>query len=1049
MIDYGSFVIQQIMKGHLKPRIGVEIPYLKKYLTYNDPFFSSVIGKRSWTRNATYDYRVNTGTANYTMHDGLGYHLIGDDGTDYGEILKIYRHPETFVGYIDVDHSVVLPSGTNDYHIAKYYESIIMEAPVLSEDTIITGGFGADTEVSLKVSNANGNDYVKLVCDFHSGKNIIEALSGTPIKSDIGSKIIIDDSPATVPTGWQMEAIIKDVEDNIIYLDRDIPNYITSLTGVTVFRRKAFTAILKDLPDYIEKAARIVAFINPTDIPYSDSCLKIFTGRIHNITNKTMESFDLILRGNNVITSNGKIGQLISRDDDYIYPYLSTKAVGKMKPILFGDFTYNNIGSYLEPVFQTKKLAKCVYLGNVYDGGNYALFLVAGHDVSATSLYVKNSAGRYNQISSSVTFVTIGNDTIAKVSITSVDDKASFVVKDYYYPNGNSVEVIGGGMSNINYAADSNPSTQATLFAENTPGGTEGGLFNVLFNDYDLDEVEDDDILNVTVKARAKIETSNDPHPPSNGAYFKINDQEVNNYDTAYYNDDYDYLYSTFTRAHIKEAVPVELYGGMYAGIDMSYLGYVCNLVKAIDYRVHGDFNEIEVIASCTGYEYGTWIDNRKAGKANANGGTLQHTHADCDDSGVFIQNPLGIIEAIIRDTNFGCSGGDSDINLDTFNRASIGGRNNVLYLSEQTELYTLIEQICFENNLTIGEDENGRIKVYAYNTANEKTYQNFDLDGLDDSILLGGDTLDAGESFIIICSIFSNLVNKPLLGQSAIFNFPAIRAALSNFRVVDGLGNYVEWTSIDELSDWDNFHVYEIKNLGSNDWELFVDGISKGVKTGTFDTISYRYLGRAGTDFLKGKIRYAAITDGINYKLNLCVKDGLPYDMAGESISYNGSYSEDKIGICADRAIPVDYGYTPIIDGSFLMIDDVSQIYTKLNQYYEEDNDGRFCDYLTLSDTTTIGKTIEETHMLSLLTEGITTRGNLLLNIHARKMQLCEFTVMSSGLLFSVHDTISIITREIEEEYSSIENLKWLVIGTEKSLDGLTTKITALLYND
>ena len=113
----------------VEPRTGIDLIAINKYLTYQEPFTAIVYDYFAGTKDTTYVLDTDA-DINLETYDGLGYHLLADDGTDYGEISDITYIVGT---YSLITVTIAVASG--NFAIVKLYQSRLDSAPTIDSST--------------------------------------------------------------------------------------------------------------------------------------------------------------------------------------------------------------------------------------------------------------------------------------------------------------------------------------------------------------------------------------------------------------------------------------------------------------------------------------------------------------------------------------------------------------------------------------------------------------------------------------------------------------------------------------------------------------------------------------------------------------------------------------------------------------------------------------------------------------------------------------------------------------------------------------------------
>ena len=427
---------------YIAPKLGVDIPYLGKYLTNIEPYFVKVI-ELTGTPNEGNERRLEVGNDDYTDYNGLGLYLVGDDDTSYGEIVNISYSSETFEGSITVSEN--LPSGNNTYYIAKYYENIISQAPVIDISSKRYGELANIGTVNFSVNNAKEATYESDGYGVSAGGEVLTYATGDgeTLNTDNIGKICTCRMTGGAADFFG-ERIITDVDETAetITVSPALPSSsIGYAHEVTVITNNYFTDIFstKEYPEEEDCFIYIYLCETPSDDYLSiEQGEEIWTGKIQEVNNISNDTISFVAYNSEAWAEKGNIGNLITEDDGVLINGATIESLGEMKPICFGvPETFEQINTDYELKQLNNNLIKLKYLGYNAELG-YKEYLVANHDVPYTNVltvltdpvvYYKNNAGRLCEISQGDVYV---SETADGVYIGIAND---IEITDYWYGN--------------------------------------------------------------------------------------------------------------------------------------------------------------------------------------------------------------------------------------------------------------------------------------------------------------------------------------------------------------------------------------------------------------------------------------------------------------------------------------------------------------------------------------------------------------------------------------------------------------------------------------
>jgi len=150
---------------YIAPKLGIDLPYWKKYFSYHKAFNVRVYGYFDGSINSTYVLETDDDVdlEEYYGTVGYGYHLIDSNNVDYGEISGI-----TYISGVYSLITVPVAVANGSFSIAKYYESKLETAPVIRTDTVRTGELARTGTFEFTINNAgtvvNAQETIDISC---------------------------------------------------------------------------------------------------------------------------------------------------------------------------------------------------------------------------------------------------------------------------------------------------------------------------------------------------------------------------------------------------------------------------------------------------------------------------------------------------------------------------------------------------------------------------------------------------------------------------------------------------------------------------------------------------------------------------------------------------------------------------------------------------------------------------------------------------------------------------------------------------------------------
>jgi hypothetical protein len=527
------------------------------------------------------------------------------------------------------------------------------------------------------------------------------------------------------------------------------------------------------------------------------------------------------------------------------------------------------------------------------------------------------------------------------------------------------------------------------------------------------------------------------------------------------------------TRAGILASVPVITSGGWKALGGSNPAAYDINIFEVFK-KVVGTIDTIEtdmdLYCIFDGYKYGDWIQNRGLNDANPNGGFYNYAHADDDDFSNSIQNPIGIIEAILRDTTFGLGLTNSQLDLDSFNRASASRSswNHVFQIQSQEDAQNLLNSLLYQSGSVLYK-RNGKVAIWSYANTYCMTNNNMIFD--DARLVADSLILDDVQDFEVELYFRSGATPEKYesvisTSETASSDFGLIgRYSTGNFRI--GLNNgagsiVVESSSNAYLADTD-YHVIVIKD--GADISFTVNGTTDNLSTTSTNVIQIRQFGTWGnfeTNYnFTGKLYYARIWSGGDRSAGTLVCDlesinEIPTDKTGTH--YFTEYVRGAGDITfelSNKGIYDYYAYAS--DGEFSQnpIDkDAEFQFGKLNDeivndiiynYYKNSDTGNMQETVNYTDTT-LDETIEQEIELDKISELATVAllKTLVFQCNKRRAHFCTLNTQT-GIDREIFDIINIRHPRLRNRFADMTSKKWVVVGVDFDGSNMQTILTAV----
>ncbi len=435
--------------------------------------------------------------------------------------------------------------------------------------------------------------------------------------------------------------------------------------GFGVLNQELFSNIFATYPNPENSEVNVrLYFDDATDILLSESVL-IYTGKIKTFPTTDMNAVRFSI-SDDTILKDRKIGTLVTSTDAADGQLLPEESLGKMKPIIYGDFTSDALG--IDSDFtHDNNFVPAVYLG--IDGTGKHRWLIADHQVdSVGEIWCWDSApGRMVRL--------VAPTTEQNTSAGCIISHANFApVYDYWFPENktpNDTSVQGTPTyPNPENITDVSKTTKCVVTVKDGlgAGANDEVTLVVLFSDYDWDIISE---TGNNFYTSIVSKTDWDDGANAGNSVFDVHDWTYSTHNLKVHNSA-TLAYGTETLqtdiAVINDNVTFTMQGsdGFVANDNVADI-YQC--FKRIRYTPN---KLLPVFFGSRGREYGTWINNRTV----ANGYTINHVDTAAG-SGTMIGNGAGILESLLRDVlGMGSEASalpatDTDIFRDSFNIAS------------------------------------------------------------------------------------------------------------------------------------------------------------------------------------------------------------------------------------------------------------------------------------------------------------------------------------------------------------------------------------------
>lgn len=448
---------------------------------------------------------------------------------------------------------------------------------------------------------------------------------------------------------------------------------------------------------YIQGAAKIFLIFDTGDTLNWNDRVDLFEGKIEDFSNITTNEIGIQITDSYWRLKGRRIGIPITAQD---YPKASAEDIGKIIPIIYGDHLcgYGQDGELMGLSRSMKNnMVPTIYIGINANGKHE--YLVAAHNLKNfnTTQYrvwmYDDRLRRFVKIEPSQVSGSYASE-LYKVEVDNLP-----YLYDYWYP----INVYNiNKWENAQNAIDNNWDTYADSVLNDSDPAGEYHVFTAGFANYDGYQTSVD-FLAVKV-------------------FFKSNYYEANENDGKYelhgYGGDYDIRsYNSSTLSHITYPAPVISTDiGFYHEQLADYAGishaWIYDFFQEIKYQTQQMFS---VYIACQGMKYNSWINGRSVSDTDPNTGKYYSTtHPDDDGAGNLIENPVGVIESVLRDL-LGFS--DSDLELDSFNRAAAArdGWKFSFAITKQIDAVELLNQLAYECQCFLFWNYAGRMEILAF----------------------------------------------------------------------------------------------------------------------------------------------------------------------------------------------------------------------------------------------------------------------------------------------------------------------------------------------
>ena len=1048
---------------YVVPRLGIDLPYWRIYLTDRLPYYVKITGAIEGAVNANYlKYFVPTTWDSYEDYDALGYYLINADASEAYEIDEILGVDEWITTVEDKPEDA---SAT--YYIAKYYQSLITQSPTLQQSSKRHGEMATIGSINFTVSNIQEPTITSKAGLLHT-TSVFEMTSDINLAANVGKHCIVQCS-----NNLTKEYTITDVTGNYITVDKD-----TAGTGATatmyVFTDNFLTDLLATYPNIEESS--LSAYIILAEA-YDDNVFELseqmrrFDGFVENFESVGEDKFSITAYDKEEFLSIDKIGNLITEADGVLINGATVESLGEMKPITFGKSeVYEQIDTTAPELnsFQNN-MAKLKYLGLDAESGKKKYLLsqnavvvrgsaVSGRPKFTDSIYYKNPSGRLCKITDSdisVSFDAVTGDNVL------VEINNNIEITDYWFGTGvvNDVTPAEGAAPHIvledtEYSCDNDATSYAKLTIQPYDSGTQYiQYWDVAFNDYDTRTIS---ISRVEVYAYYAMYYGAGTVVSSGllGGFLDING--TTKYGTQSTPTSAQFGTDSATRAGILSDVRITCAGQDdvdSAGDRADRIYEIYEVYKKIISTIDTIEEDIELYAIYDGYKYdGTW-NSRQSGGANPNGGYYSYTHDNWNSSDT-IENPIGMIEAVLRDTTFGMSKTNADLDLDTFNRASIArtGWKFAFQVQEQQDAKSFLNNLLMQSCATLYERD-GKIAIHAYDSSAPFTHNYFSGDGgefLAVSSIVFTDGMRIQTKFRL-----DNISTfRGICGRGAHYAYIRINTDGKLSGETDSDGDAFGFDYVFAVDTW-----YEIELLCNGDeMMLYVNGTYIGIDIVSNPSISIINIMRGylnnGTTDLVGDMEYFRVIDADgDTELNIICRNEKIYDTTGtRAVTLNGTitYSLAGGGIYEYGAWVTNDEFVnmPIVEGSFTYGKVTDEIANKIiANYYKNNDTGNTQATATYTDSTySLSNTLEKEIEFNLVSDA-TTLGyikTIMLKTHGKKAYYTKFSTGSSGIDLELFDIIN-VRHPLLRNVFTMNTKKWLVVDLEFDTTTMQTTITAV----
>jgi len=731
-------------------------------------------------------------------------------------------------------------------------------------------------------------------------------------------------------------------------------------------------------------------FDDETDILLSESLL-LYTGKIKTFPNVDYEKVDMSV-GDSTRLKNRIIGSLIEETDASNGSILPTDSLGKMKPIIYGDFRKfadDATASNLQ-IDRKQNFVPAVYLGQ--DASDKHRWYIAGHQVDAVDEMWCWDEDIKRMVK--LTTFTVEQNTSAGCIISHANLAN---VYDFWYPDGDAVATVanGGSVSQEGDLADGDKDSYASFIASDTTrpleSDAEDAYVDVFMPPWDHQTVIDagnivavDNFCRTYFDDFAYVGNSLWQWIGQGGPY----DLKSNAIGTIY--NVYDGINGGQTGEQaISETITFHLMGAYNtpAGLPDSNSSRAYLVFRRIEYT---PIKFLPVFFGGRGREYGTWVNDRDA----AEGYTTDH--ADNDASGMVIENGAGIVESLFRDElGMGsepdpASTADTDILRNSFNIAS-----SVLTSTEMC--FAFLDQHPWEQSInplaqvlksTLYFNYYDRVKMVPF-------------DGV------------AGFSASI----------KTVPNNWDIFEFSPIKT----FKIITGYNDQME-------IDGTTYTISEGEYTGAS---LAVElSIEIGI------SISVSYSSTTGkftfTDVVGLGDVYIGWNDtGINQLGRF-----LGFDISAADLLSDLSSVTSDFGLWADSWVE-----NPIIASSFRLSKQNEDVITDVTVNYYKNISDDFQGITSVQNTTYHSDVIENIFD-NIFTKDLVTAQlyrDFLIGRLNKKHYVCSFSTFMNAVHVEMWDVINIRHPILDGIFTAMDTKEWVVLDTNVNTGSMEIAITAI----